>query len=217
MSHTGLRIILKAFTFTSSLMFPDIPSLKQEIAKKLQAAFKQRVNIYMGAINEAPRYFIKEGRRVVTIRPDGHIDETELKAASAETSIRFDEVPHLTFQDRLLKLDEAARQMAEQISEHAFHQINEAVERVGNVVQGGGKPLSPEVYLEVIEKIQLDFDSDGSPNTLTVVIPPGMEQRAKQTIEELQQNPEYNKRYQAVIEKKRMEWHDREAARKLVG
>ncbi len=203
--------------YPNCLMFPDILSLKQEIAKKLQTAFKQRVNIYMGAINEAPRYFIKEGRRVVTIRPDGQVDETELKAASAETSIRFDEVPHLTFQDRVVKLDEAAREMARQISEHAFNQINEAVERVGNVVQGGGKPLSPEVYLEVIEKIHLDFNSDGNHSPLTIIIPPGMEQRVKETIEKLQQDPEYKKRYQEIIEKKWMEWRDREAARKLVG
>lgn len=198
-------------------MLPDIPPLKKEIARKLQAAFKQRVNAYMGAINEAPRHFIKEGRRVVTIRPDGRNDETELKAASAETSIRFDEVPHLSFQDRLARLDEAAREMARQINEHAFGQINEAVERVGNVVDGGGKPLSPEVFLETIEKIHLDFNADGSPSQLTVVIPLGMEQRAKETMEKLQQDPEYSKRYQDIIDKKRLEWRDREAARKLVG
>ncbi|TSA53568.1 MAG: hypothetical protein D4R40_00445, partial [Nitrosomonadaceae bacterium] len=76
-------------------MLPDIPPLKQEITKKLQAAFKQRVNDYMGAINEAPRCFINEGRQVVTIRPDGRNDETELKVASAETWIRVEDIPHL--------------------------------------------------------------------------------------------------------------------------
>ena len=184
---------------------------------KLQTAFKQRVNSYMGAINEAPRCFIKERGRVVTIRPDGQVDETELKAASVETSIRFNEVPHLTFQDRLVKLDESAKEMARQISEHAFNQINDAVERVGNVVKGDGKPLNPDIYLDVIEKIHLDFEPDGSHRPLTVVVPPGMEQRVKDTLEQLQQVPAYNKRYQELIEKKRMQWRDREAARKLVG
>lgn len=198
-------------------MLPDIPPLKQEIAAALQAAFKQRVNAYMGAINEAPRYFIKEGRRVLTIRPDGRSDETELKQASAETSIRFDEVPHLSIQDRLAKLDDAAREMARQISEHAFGQINEAVERVGNVVNSGGKPLSPDVFLDVIEKIHLDFDAGGNPSQLTMVIPPNMAERAKETMERLHQEPEYDRRYREIIEKKRMEWRDREAARKLVG
>lgn len=198
-------------------MLPDIPPLKNEIARKLQAAFKQRVNAYLGAINEAPRSFIKEGRRVVTTRPDGRNEETELQTASAETSIRFDEVPHLSIQDRLTKLDEAARAMARQISEHAFGQINEAVERVGNVVDGGGKPLSPEVYLEVIEKIHLDFDANGKPRELSLVIPPHLEQRAKETLEKLRQVPVYSKRYQEVIDKKRLEWRDREAARRLVG
>jgi len=198
-------------------MLPDIPPLKEEIARKLQSVFKQRVNAYMGAINESPRYYIKEGRQVVTIRPDGRRDETELKAASAETSIRFDEVPRLTLRDRLAKLDEAAQEMARQISEHAFRQINEAVERVGNVVHGEGKPFGPDIFMEVIEKIQLDFDADGKPSEMMVVIPPSMGERARATLESLQQNPEYSKRYQELIEKKRMEWRDREAARKLVG
>jgi len=195
-------------------MLPDIPPLKQEITKKLQAAFKQRVNDYMGAINEAPRCFIKEGRQVVTIRPDGRNDETELKVASAETWIRVEDIPHLSFQDRLAKLDEVAREMAGQISKHAFDQINEAVERVGNVVHGG---LTPESFLELFEKIYLDFDVDGNHSPLTVVIPPGMKQRAQETMEKLHQDPEYSRRYQEVIDKKWMEWRDREAARKLVG
>jgi hypothetical protein len=196
-------------------MFPDIPPLKHEIAKKLQASFKQLVNGYMGAINEAPRYFIKEGRRVVTIRPDGQIDETELKAASVETTINFAEVPFLSFQDRIAKLDEAAQEMAKQISEHAFAQINEAVERVGNSING--QYLSPETFFEVLEKIHLDFDGDGGHSPLTVLIPPSLVQQAKETLEKLHQNPEYKVRYEEIITKKRMEWRDREAARKLVG
>lgn len=198
-------------------MLPDIPRLKQEIAKALQTVFKLRVNAYMGAINEAPRNFIKEGSRLVTIRPDGQREETGLKQASAETSVRFNEVPHLSFHDRVTKLDEAAREMARQISKHIFGQINEAVDRAGNVVSSGGKPLNPEVLLAVYEKIYLDFDADGNPTELTIVIPPGMEQRAKEALERLHQDPEYSQRYKDIIDKKRMEWRDREAARRLVG
>ena len=198
-------------------MLPDIPPLKQEIAKVLRAAFRKRVNAYMGALNESPRYYIKEGRRVITIRPDGRRDETGLKQASAETTVRFEEVPRLSIQDRLIKLDEAARDMARQISEHAFGQINEAVERVGNVVSGGGKPLDPNILLAVYEKIQLDFDENGNPSELMMVIAPGMEQRAKEALERLHQDPEYSKRYKEIIDKKRMEWRDREASRRLVG
>lgn len=198
-------------------MLPDIPPLKQEIAKKLQTFFKLRVNAYLGAINEAPRCLIKEGRRPVIIRPDGRTDETQLKESFAETSVRLDDVPRLTLQERLAKLDVVAREMASQISEHAFSQIKEAVERVGNGVDGGGRPLSPEVILEVFEKIQLDFDADNKHHKLTVVIPPGMAERAKETFEKLQQDPKYSKRYEEIIAKKWMEWRDREATRKLVG
>ena len=198
-------------------MLPDILPVKRELKKKLDVAFKQRVNAYMGAINEAPRYFIKEGRRTVMIRPDGRIDETELKQSSAEVSIRFDEVPHLTLEARMAKLDDAAKEMAEQISTHAFSVINEAVERVGNVVNSGGRPLDPEAVLEVFEKIHLEFDDEGNLGQLTIAVPPGRQQHALEVMERIGEIPEYSRRYKEIIDKKRMEWRDQEASRKLVG
>lgn len=198
-------------------MLPDLPTLKSEVNRKLQAAFRQRVNTYMGVLNEAPRYFIKEGHRVVTIRPDGHIDETELKEASAEMSIRFDQVPNLSFHERLIKLDEIAREMASQVSEHLFSLISEAANRTGNVVDGGGMPIDPIRYLDALEKISLDFDETGKHNRLTLIAPPGMEQQVEDTLKALSKDPAYRERYRVIIEKKRMAWRDREAARKLVG
>lgn len=107
--------------------------------------------------------------------------------------------------------------MARQISEEAFSKIDQAVEEVGNVVSGQGEPLNPEVLLEMYEKIQLDFDEEGKHKELTVVIPPGMEQQARETIEMLHQYPEYRKRYKEIIDRKRVEWRDRETSRRLVG
>lgn len=71
-------------------MLPDIPPLKREIAKLLQSAFQKRVNTYMGVLNDVPRYYVKEGSRIVTIRPDGRRHETTLKEASAETSVGYE-------------------------------------------------------------------------------------------------------------------------------
>lgn len=198
-------------------MLPDIPTLKQEISKNIQLAVKQRVNMYLGAINEVPRYYIQEGDHVVTIRRDGRTDETQLTEASAETFIKLDEVPHLTPQKRLEKLDEMAREIARQISESAFNEINKAVEGTGNIVDGGGQPLSPEIYLEVIEKIQMDFDTDGNPSQLTIAVPPNVQDKAVEVLKQLQTDPEYANRYKEIIDKKRRQWRVREAARKLVG
>ena len=65
--------------------------------------------------------------------------------------------------------------------------------------------------------MQLEFDENGDPKGLTVVIPPSMEERAKETMEMFHQDPELSGRWQELMDKKRKEWRDREAARKLVG
>lgn len=199
-------------------MLPDLPKLKTDIAQVFQTIFKNRVNAYLGVVGEVPRYYIKEGSNPVTLRPDASRDETKLKAASAETIFQVDEIPCLTVEQRIARLDAAALEMANQISSHAFSTINEAVDKVGNVINAKGKQFSPEAVFEVLEKIQLDFDDDGIKHKeITIVIPPALTDRVKETLELIHQDPELSKHYEDIIDIKRMEWRAREAARKLVG
>ena len=199
-------------------MFPDLPKLKADIAQVFQVIFKNRLNTYLGVVGEVPRYYIKEGRNPVTLRPDASRDETTLKAASAETIYKLEEIPYLSVEQRIARLDDAAREMAEQISSHAFSTINDAVDKVGNVVDAKGKPFNAEAVFEVLDKIQMDFDEDGVKHKeITVVIPPALTTRVKETMEHIHQDPILSNRYKEIIDKKRMEWRAREASRKLVG
>lgn len=199
-------------------MLPDLPKLKADVAQVFHIIFKNRLNAYLGVIGEMPQYIIKEGSNPVTIRPDASRDETTLKAASAETIFKAEEIPHLTAEQRVARLDDVARDMANQMSSHAFATINKAIDKVGNVVNGKGKPFSPEAVFEVLEKIQLDFEADGVKHKeLTVIIPPAMSDRVRETFEQIHQDSELSKRYKEIIDKKREEWRAREAARKLVG
>lgn len=199
-------------------MLPDLPKLKADIAQVFHIVFKNRLNMYLGIVGEVPRYYIKEGSNPVTVRPDDSQDKTELKMASAETMFKLEEIPHLSIEQRIARLDAAAREMAEQISSHAFEVINKAVDKAGNVVDAKGKPFSAEALFEVLEKIQMDFEDDGIKHKeIAMVMPPALVDRAKATMEQVLQDPELRKRYEEIIDKKRTEWRDREAARKLVG
>jgi hypothetical protein len=198
-------------------MLPDITPLKKDIAETLRTVLKQRVRYHMGAFNESPRHYIKEGNRIVTVRPDGTTDETKLKSSEAEIIMSHDDVRDLNFQMRSEKLDAAAHEMAAQMSEHLFNILGEAVERVGNKVDGKGKPLGPEAFLEMLDKLQLEFKDDGTHENLSIIIPPNLMEKAHVTAEQLQNDPAYRKRYEEIITNKRREWRAREAARKLVG
>lgn len=199
-------------------MLPDLPKLKADIAQLFHIIFMSRVNAYMGFVGEVPRCIIKEGRNSVIQRPDDSIDETTLKATSAQFTFKNEEIPRLSLEQRIARLDDAAREMAKQISSIAFATINEAVDNVGNVVDAKGKPFNAETFFEVLETIQLDFEEDGIKHKeLHLVMPPGMAARVKETMEQIDHDVELSRRHKEIIDKKRVEWRAREAARKLVG
>lgn len=80
-----------------------------------------------------------------------------------------------------------------------------------------GKPLDPDAIFAVFEKMQMDFDEHGIHHAPTIVIPPNLENSMKQVLHQIDRDPILQKRYDEIIMQKRMEWRDREAARKLVG
>jgi len=81
-------------------VLPDIIQLKQEIARNLQVALKQRINSYMGPSNASPRFYVKEGRRVDTIRAYG-LTRDELRYILDPADVMGADYPSETF--RVLK------------------------------------------------------------------------------------------------------------------
>ena len=69
----------------------------------------------------------------------------------------------------------------------------------------------------MLETIQLEFYPDGRPHELHVVGRLFTPDRIKAADEELQHNPELEKRHDELMARKREEWRAREADRKLVG
>jgi hypothetical protein len=203
--------------FKGEHVLPDLPKLKADISHLFDMYQINRINAYLGFVNEIPQSIIKEGKNPTILRGDSSRDEIEIKQASATATFKRDEIPSLSMQERMKRLDAAAKEIAAEISTIAFAAINEAVDRIGNVVDANGKPLSPEAIFEVLEKIHLDFDENGNPEELNIVVSPDLSERFVETMQQLQNDPELKKRYDAIINTKRKEWHDREIARKLVG
>jgi len=151
------------------------------------------------------------------IRADGSIEDSDLKKASGEMVLALEEIPRLSIEQRLIKLNDMADQMARQISGHLFESLNATLDKANQVVNRKGKPLDAEAVFELLEKIQLDFDKTGRHDQLSIVIPPALESRAKQVFEQIDSDPILRKRHEEIIMQKRLEWRDREATRKLVG
>jgi hypothetical protein len=198
-------------------MLPDLPSLKRDIQRVLTNYLKAQINARLGVFGETPMTVVHEGNRMRIIRADGSIEDQDFKASSAEMHLQVDEIPRLTLEQRITKLNDLADQMARQRSEHLIASLNATLEKAGQVVNQQGKPLDAEAVFAVLEKMQRDFDETGKIDNLSIVVSPMLEPKAKQVFEQIMSDPILQKRHKEIIERKWSEWRDREAARKLVG
>jgi hypothetical protein len=93
----------------------------------------------------------------------------------------------------------------------------EAANSSGNVVSIGSE-FTPDSLLEVISRVPEDFD----PRTLerkegpVFVLHPDTASKVLPQAKQWEQDPEFKAKLDAIIERKREEWRDREANRKLV-
>lgn len=200
-------------------MTPDFPSIKEKLHKILLQRWKNVVYAQTSPFSHNRRMIHEggESKRDVIIREDGSIEETKFAESRGEFEVKFAEVEFLTFDKVIEKIDAAASKMAEMQSRKMYESIAEATDRVGNVLDGKGRPFSAEMVLEMFDKVMLDFDEKGELHNFAIVIPPAMSKKVKEELEKIEEDPVLKKRFDEIITRKKDEWRVRESNRKLVG
>jgi hypothetical protein len=111
----------------------------------------------------------------------------------------------------LAALDAAAAQQEEALSKALFSSLGEITKMTGNQVDAGGRPLSWDLIIDMLEELEIRFDDDGKMD-LTLVMNP----RDFERLERLgPPTPEQEARREAVLERKREEWQARRRQRRL--
>jgi len=110
------------------------------------------------------------------------------------------------------KLDALATEVAKKKMELFDRKFRESAEEVGNAVNANGAPLTQDFFLSMLERIDMEFGPNGRPTT--EFVPSSIEMRA--TIQQWYGDPAFLSRYNAIVNRKRDEWRDRESNRKLV-
>jgi hypothetical protein len=149
-------------------------------------------------------------------RADGTAGTIDYQQASAEMKIGHADLLYSDLRTILMKFDGAAESMASQRETALFRTIDEVTQNTGNRIDAQNKPFSAELFLETLEKIEIDFNEDGSPRFPTIVVAPSQRARVEELLREAR-NPFLSKKFDAVIAKKKEEWRAREARRFLAG
>lgn len=198
-------------------MLPDYPSLKKDIAEVLHLFFRRRVEQYAIAVQQIPKTRVFEGKGTIIKRATGENDPTTFMHAETDFELSFDEIPKMSANDILSKLDKAAQDMAEKMEKGFFKSLSEELEKRGRTENHKGQPLSGKVVLNTFRNIFMSFDLQGNPQLPSIILGPKLKDSMEKALKEIDENPELKKEYKEIIQLKREEWRAEEASRKLVG
>lgn len=197
-------------------MLPDFPKEKKLLHKFWNEYLGHKHKELLGVFATIPSLASHEGDRWNIERPDGTESEQLYEEMSSLFTIDLSEVPTLTPEKIRAKLDTVAEDAARQMHQSIFREILKATKQVGNTVNAEGKPFTKELFLEMIEKVDMDFTPDGQLIPPSIIMPPEAWKANEAKFKEWEQDKEFTAKHEEIINKKREAWSAREALRKLV-
>lgn len=197
-------------------MLPDFPEFKTEIHKRFRSRYQEYVNSQVPMMTVGRKRYIHEGDRYTYSTVDGKIVDGTPKLVESAFSVSIEQVPSLGMQEIWHTITEPAEDMAKQMSQHLMEVMDNAVAASGNVVNAEGKEFSPDLLLQVMSKIHIEFDSEGHPLLPTLLAHPELAAFIQRNKHKWEQDAGFDRRWDELILKKREEWRDRESNRALV-
>ena len=198
-------------------MLPDYPRTKAKqmelYGKVMTLAHQQRLGVF-AAIKAT---FMHEGEAESLVREDGSVDEMTPQHMQASCAIPAPSgnVEHLKIEDIIRSFVEMGQKLADEKSKMIVSSVEEATSKVGNQVGPHDDPV--EQYFAMIEVIAIDFDRNQKPMWESFFVAPEKHaERMRAARARIDSTPELRSRMELLMEQKRSEFHDREAARKLV-
>jgi len=130
---------------------------------------------------------------------------------SGESSISWDSIRNGKIDEYTHFLVDMSESQRKSLARHFFKNISEITDATGRTVNAKGQPLTVDLILDLLEKVEFGFDDDGNPQYPTLVLPPGAIERLKK----FQFTPEQEKRRKQIIEEKRARFNASKRTRRL--
>lgn len=198
-------------------MLPDFPALKSELSRRMMRRFQDLVDANAPLMARIRRHVQHEGDKFLYEDQNGRHVKKGFVKATAQIAVPANEPVDAALFTTERELERAAGEIAAQSEGLLFTAMHEATESVGNVLDAAGKPFDATMMWDMIERMQIEFDSLGHPEWPTIVLHPDTLASIRDTLADWESNPAFRRRRESIIARKREEWRDREINRKLVG
>lgn len=108
-------------------------------------------------------------------------------------------------------LHEAAEQSVQQLMPQFFEQVGNILRSAGQEVDARGQPMTIDLFLDGLEKVDIDFDGEGKAKLPTLVLSPELAERFKA----LEWTEAHKARFDRMVEDKRKAFNARRRVRRL--
>jgi hypothetical protein len=132
-------------------------------------------------------------------------------AVSGESSLSWDSIRNGKIDEYTHFLVDISESQRKSLARHFFENISQITDATGRTVNAKGQPLTVDLILDLLEKVEFGFDDDGNPQYPTLVLPPSAIERLKK----LQFTPEQDKRWKQIIEENRARFNASKRTRRL--
>ena len=197
-------------------MIPDFPDEKEKLMQIWFSYLNFKHNELLGFFGTIPTHRNHEGNQWDLNRADGTYDRQQYKTIETYMNIEYKDIPNLTSEKIQEIITKIAEDMARQMSQNMFAEISRVTKSIGNEVNLNGQPFEKESFLEVLSKIDIDFDENGKMKSPSIIMSPKMWEENKDRFATWEEDKDFLAKHEAIISKKREEWCDRENNRKLV-
>jgi hypothetical protein len=168
----------------------------------------------VGIISHKPVF---EGHANSIQRADGTVEESDFHSASGEAIVPVEAIKSGSLEAVFTALLPVSTQVGASMAMSMYDTIEAGIRSVGNEVNAAGKPLTADLILDAFEKVLVDFDENGLPRWPTMVVHPSQTAHLQAELARAESDSALVERLRKITERKREEWHAREASRVLVG
>jgi hypothetical protein len=198
-------------------MLPDYGNVKARLQRDLLRWAQAQIPVAAPILKGIARFRQHEGRIGRLTRVDQSESNIDYGRSESEFSLTREEMRTFDVAAIQTKLVKVAEDIGREQAERLFEAVKDAADEVGNVVDGRGEELSPEKLLDMLRRVDMDFDPVTEQPTpgMKFVFHPEMAAKLQSKLTEWNNDPHIAAEHKHIIDSKREEWRAREARRKL--
>ncbi|HEX5132094.1 MAG TPA: hypothetical protein VFX92_06370 [Candidatus Krumholzibacteria bacterium] len=198
-------------------MLPDFPAIHRELMNLVNQRVRARVHSADPFLATVGRSAQHEGDTRAYRTVEGGRRQMDYKDLGVDFTITHEELKDLSVAEIMEKFDKVAEEMAGNLARMMYSTVSRVSEEAGTAVDGCGKPFSFDLFLEALERLEIDFDEgSGKPKMPALVVSPELGAHIRKEMPAWEQKEDCKRRFTELMERKRKDWHDREGNRKLV-